>query len=112
MAADWVRPVRESLLAWRGADGGWGYRPESPPFVESTVLAALALMADGDCEPGPDWRRSAAPARSIAAVGRLELRQLSGVRDRSASPAGADRTGAAGAGRRRRPRRAAHRLGR
>lgn len=69
MAADWVRRVRESLLTWRGADAGWGYRPESPPCVEPTVMAALALLADGEGQSCPDCCRAAMDsARWLATI--------------------------------------------
>jgi hypothetical protein len=66
-AEDWREEARGELLQLRGSLPGWGYRQASPPAVEPTALACLALLAT----------RAAAAARSeggnasdpLAAVG-------------------------------------------
>lgn len=41
----WVETARGALLHLRGDAAGWGYRPETAPCVEPTVLACLGLLA-------------------------------------------------------------------
>ncbi|HTI52366.1 MAG TPA: prenyltransferase/squalene oxidase repeat-containing protein [Planctomycetaceae bacterium] len=52
MTASSVGRMRDMLLRWRGSGPGWGYRPESPPCAEPTVLASLALLASSTEDPG------------------------------------------------------------
>jgi hypothetical protein len=59
MFGNWIEKAREILLQHRGHAAGWGYRPETAPCVEPTVLACLGLMAsDRD-------RRSGHPAAEV-----------------------------------------------
>ncbi|MFO0907645.1 MAG: hypothetical protein U0794_04665 [Isosphaeraceae bacterium] len=44
MSRDWAPRAGVELLALRAREGGWGYRRDSEPCVEPTVLAALALQ--------------------------------------------------------------------
>jgi hypothetical protein len=48
MPAIWIETARETLLQRRGPASGWGYRPETMPSVEPTVLACLGLLATED----------------------------------------------------------------
>jgi hypothetical protein len=63
MLGTWVETARETLLHFRGPAAGWGYRPETAPCVEPTVLACLGLLAsDRDRRAGhppAEVRRSA-----------------------------------------------------
>jgi hypothetical protein len=45
MVGTWIETARETLLRVRGPAAGWGYRPETSPCVEPTVLACLGLLA-------------------------------------------------------------------
>lgn len=45
MIADWHPAAEDALLRLRTPDAGWGYRPDSPAYVEPTGLACLALVA-------------------------------------------------------------------
>ena len=45
MTPGWHESAREQLLRLRVAGCGWGYRPDSPAYVEPTALACLALLA-------------------------------------------------------------------
>jgi hypothetical protein len=47
---DWKSPARSYLLSLRAENSAWGYKPISAPYVEPTVLTALALVAT-DPEP-------------------------------------------------------------
>lgn len=46
----WVASAKDQLLQLKGSAPGWGYRPQSDPFVEPTVLACMAFLAQ-DEEP-------------------------------------------------------------
>ncbi len=48
--ADLVREIRRALLAMRGSDSMWGYRPSQAACVEPTALACLALLASTEPE--------------------------------------------------------------
>ena len=64
MSRAWQRTLVDRLLASAGEEGGWGYRPNSPIYAESTALACLALQAHGiDADR---WRQG------LAALARLQ----------------------------------------
>lgn len=45
MTEPWIIRLRDELLDSRRANSVWGNRPDGPPYVEPTALAALALAA-------------------------------------------------------------------
>lgn len=45
MNGDWIDGLARELLQLRRPGSGWGNRPDGPPYVEPTALAALALAA-------------------------------------------------------------------
>ena len=50
-ATNWVENARSELLNLRLPKGGWGYRRGAEGCVEPTVLATLALRANGRTDP-------------------------------------------------------------
>jgi hypothetical protein len=44
----WLEAATAKLVDLRGDSSGWGYRPNSDPYVEPTVLCSLGLLAAAD----------------------------------------------------------------
>jgi hypothetical protein len=44
----WLEAAIAKLIELRGKAEGWGYRPNSSPYVEPTVLGSIALLASAD----------------------------------------------------------------
>ena len=45
---NWLEAAIKKLIELRGESPGWGYRPDSAPYVEPTVLCSLGLLASAD----------------------------------------------------------------
>lgn len=68
----WVITARDRLLELRGSEPGWGYRRESEPATEPTVLAALGLLAS-------DGQSSAASVTTNAARWLISIQRSDGA---------------------------------
>lgn len=62
----WESLAREELIRLRVRGDGWGYRPGTEPYVEPTVLASLALLADPPAKP--DHHFAAESAAWLSAI--------------------------------------------
>jgi hypothetical protein len=69
---NWLEAAIAKLVELRGESSGWGYRPNSEPYVEPTVLCSLALLASADDFELPKMLRFA--SRSADWLATIQLR--------------------------------------